>query len=63
VTQTVKKLPTMAGDLGSILGSGGLPGEGNDNLLQYSCLKNLMDRGVWWAAVHGFAKSQTRLSN
>ena len=53
----------MAGDLGSIIGSGGLPGEGNDNLLQYSCLKNLMDRGVWWAAVHGFEKSQTRLSN
>ena len=63
VTQTVKKLPTMAGDLGSILGSGRSPGEVNDNLLQYSCLKNLMDRGAWWATVHGFTKSRTRLSN
>ena len=34
-------------------------GEGNGILLQYSCLKNPMDRGAWWAAVHGVAKSQT----
>ena len=39
-----------------------LPGEGNDNPLQYSCLENSMDRGVWWATVHGIAKNQTRLS-
>ena len=38
-------------------------GEGNDNPLQYSCLENPMDRGAWWAAVHGVAKSWTQLSN
>ena len=37
-------------------------GEGNGTLLQYSCLENPMDRGAWWAAVHGVAKSWTRLS-
>ena len=52
-----------AGDLGSIPGLGRSPGEGNDNLLQYSCLENSMDRGDWWATVQGVAKSQTRLSN
>ena len=38
-------------------------GEGKGNPLQYSCLENPMGRGAWWAAVHGVAKSQTRLSN
>ena len=38
-------------------------GEGNGTLLQYSCLENPMDGGAWWAAVHGVAKSQIRLSN
>ena len=38
-------------------------GEGNGNPLQYSCLANPMDEGAWWAAVHGVAKSRTRLSN
>ena len=38
-------------------------GEGNGTPLQYSCLENLMDGGAWWAAVHGVAKSRTRLSN
>ena len=38
-------------------------GEGNGTPLQYSCLENPMDRGAWWAAVHGVAKSRTRLSN
>ena len=38
-------------------------GEGNGTLLQYSCLENPMDGGVWWAAVHGVAKSRTRLSD
>ena len=52
-----------AGDLGSIPGSGRSPGEGNGNLLQYSCLENPMDRGAWWATVHGVAKSRTRLSD
>ena len=51
-----------AGDLGSIPGSGRSPGEGNGNPLQYSCLENSMDRGAWWATVHGVAKSRTGLS-
>ena len=38
-------------------------GEGNGTPLQYSCLENPMDGGAWWAAVHGVAKSRTRLSN
>ena len=38
-------------------------GEGNGTPLQYSCLENHMDRGAWWAAVHGVAKSWTRLSD
>ena len=37
--------------------------EGNGTPLQYSCLENPMDRGAWKAAVHGVARSQTRLSN
>ena len=49
------------GDLGSIPGMGRSPGEGNGNALQYSCLENSMDRGAWWAIVHGVAKSQTSL--
>ena len=52
-----------AGDLGSDPGSGRSPGEGNGNPLQYSCLENPMDRGAWQAAVHGFTKSWTQLSN
>ena len=40
----------------SIHGSGRSPGEGNGNLLQYSCLGNAMDRGAWWARVHGVTK-------
>ena len=52
-----------AGDSGSIPGSGRSPGEGNGNPLQYSCLENPMDRGVWQATVHGVAKSRTRLSD
>ena len=39
------------------------PGEGNGNPLQFSCLENSMDGGAWWAAIHGVAKSQTRLSD
>ena len=42
-----------AGDPGSIPGSGRFPGEGNGSPLQYSCLENPMDRGAWWATVHG----------
>ena len=65
VAQLVKNPPTNAGDArgeGSVLGSGRSPGEGNGNLLQYSCLENLMDRGAWWATVHGITKSRTQLS-
>ena len=52
-----------AGELGSILESGRSPGEGHGNPLQYSCLENPMDRGVWRVIVHGVSKSQTRLSD
>ena len=52
-----------AGDLGSIPGSGRSPGEGNGNLLQYSCLEHSMDRGAWRATVHRVTKSQTCLSD
>ena len=58
-----KESACNAGDPGSIPGLGRSPGEGNDNLLQYSCLENPMDRGAWQATVHGVAKSQTRLSD
>ena len=49
----VKVSACNLGDLGSIPGSGRSPGEGNGNPLQYYCLENPMDRGAWWATVHG----------
>ena len=52
----LKNLPANAGEVGSIPGLGRSPGEGNGNPLQYSCLGNPMDRGAWWAIVHGVAK-------
>ena len=58
-----KESACNTGDLGSIPGLGRYPGEGNGNPLQYSCLENRMDRRAWLAAVHGVAKSWTRLSN
>ena len=58
-----KESACNAGDLGLIPGSGRCPGGGNGNPLQYSCLGNLLDRGTWWAAAHGVARSQTRLSD
>ena len=64
VMLVVKNLPAnagAAGDTGSISGSGRSPGEGNGNPPQYSCGDNPTDRGDWRAAVHGVAKSQTRL--
>ena len=52
----VKNPPADAGDVGLIPGSGGSPGEGNGDPLQYSCLENPMGRGDWWAIVHEVAK-------
>ena len=57
----VKNPPANAGDLGSIPGSRRSSGGGHSNPLQYSCLENPMDRGAWWATVHGVTKSQTQL--
>ena len=53
----VKNLPANAGGTGLIPGSGRSPGEGNGKPLQYSCLEKSMDRGAWWATVHGVSKS------
>ena len=52
-----KESTCQAGDEGRILGLGRSPGEGNGNPLQYSCLGNPINRGTWWATVHGVAKS------
>ena len=54
-----KESACSAGDLGSIPGSGRSAGEGHGNPLQYSCLENPMDRGAWWATVHGVTETQT----
>ena len=56
MAQSIKNLPANAGDLCSIPGLGCLPGEGNGNSLQDSCLGNPMDRGAWWAIVYGVAR-------
>ena len=48
-----KESAYSAGDRGSIPGLERSPGEGNDYPPQYSCLENSMDRGAWWATVHG----------
>ena len=57
--QMVKNPPANAGDTGDtdlVPGLGRSPGEGTGNPVQYSCLENPMDRGAWWATVHGVAK-------
>ena len=59
----IKTSACNVGDLASTPGSGRSPGEGKGNPLQYSCLENPLGRGAWRAAVHGAAKSQTRLSD
>ena len=62
----VKNLPVNAGDTGDaglIPELGRSPEGGNSNPLQYSCQENPMDRGAWWATVHGVAKNQTQLSD
>ena len=61
VARVVKNLPANSGDIrdvGSIPGSGRSLEEGHSNPLQYSCLENPMDRGDWWASVHGVTKSR-----
>ena len=55
----VKNPPANAGDMSLVPVSGGSPGGGNGNPLQYSCLGNLMDRGWWWATINGLTKNQT----
>ena len=57
-----KESTCNAGDRGSIPGLEGSPGEGNGNPIQYSCLEDPIDRGVWQDAVHGVANSQKQLS-
>ena len=54
-----KESACNTGDWGLIPASDRSPGEGNGNPFQYSCLKNSMDRGAWWATVHGVTKSRT----
>ena len=64
VAPVVQNLPANAGevrDVGSIPGLGRPPGGGHGNPLQCSCLENLMDRGAWRAAAHGFTQSRTQL--
>ena len=52
-----KNSPANAGDTDSTPGSGRFPGEENGNPFQNSCLRNLMNRGAWWATVHGVTES------
>ena len=62
MTLVVKNPTANAGDLrdvGLIPGLERFPGKGHGNSLQYSCLENLIDRGVWQAAVHGVAEWDT----
>ena len=58
-----KESVCSAEDPGLIPGSGRSLEEGTGNPLQYSYLENVMDRGTWWATVHGVAKSQTQLND
>ena len=55
-----KEPPANAGDVGSTPGLGKSTGEGTGHPLQYSCLPNPMDRGAWWATVHGITKESDR---
>ena len=59
MAQSVKNLPTMQENAGAIPGLGRSPGKGNGNPFQYSCLENPMDRGAWWATVHGVTELDT----
>ena len=53
-----KESACNVGDLGSIPGSGKSSGDGNSKPFQYSCLENSMERGAWWAIVHGITERQ-----
>ena len=59
----VKNPPAIQETQVRSLGQEDSPGEGHGNPLQYSCLENSMDRGAWWATVHGVTKSWTHLSD
>ena len=64
VALVVKNSPASAGDLryaGSVPGLGRSPGEGHGNPFQYSCLETSVERGAWWATLHGVAKSWMRV--
>ena len=62
-TQMAKEFTCNAGDPGLIPGSGRFPGGGSSYPLQYFCLENPVDRGAWWATVHGVTNSRTQLSD
>ena len=55
----MKNLPANARDVDSVSGSGRFLGVLNGSPLRYACLENAMDRGAWWATVHGVAQGQT----
>ena len=60
VALVVKNLTANAGDVRGVSlipGLGRSPGRGNGNTLEYSCLENSMDRGAWWAIIHGVTKT------
>ena len=66
MAQMVKNLPPNAGDTGSNPGLARSPGERKGSPLQYSCLGNPVDRGAWWAVIHGITKkpnTSQRISN
>ena len=58
-----KESACNVGNLGTSSGSRRCPGEGNGNVVHYSCLENSMNREAWWATVHEVPKSQTQLSD
>ena len=58
----VKNLPANTGDRSLISELGRSPGEGNGNPFQYSCLGNPIDRGAWWATVHGSQRDEHSLA-
>ena len=63
IGSVTKESACNAEDLGLIPGSEISPGKWNGNPLQYSCLEDPMNRGAWWATIHGVANSQTQLSD